>query len=109
MDAAEYVRRVLDAYRATPGTGGVVRKPDRAFALSLHARGVPIEAIENAFVLAASRRLVRSPEAPPLAVIRSLAYFGPVIEEVLPSSVSQDYYRYLRLRLPHWLAAQRSP
>jgi hypothetical protein len=108
MEAAEYVRRLLDAYCATPGTCGVARKPDRAFALALHARGVPLEAVENAFVLAASRRLVRPPAAPPLAVIRSLAYFGPVIEEVLASAAGPDYYRYLRLRLPHWLAAPRS-
>ncbi|MBL8231771.1 MAG: hypothetical protein JNL98_24960 [Bryobacterales bacterium] len=84
------------------------RKPDRTFALALHARGVSIEAVENAFVLAASRRSVRPPDAPPLGVIRSLAYFGPVIEEVLASAAGPDYYRYLRLRLPHWLAAQRS-
>ena len=108
MDAAEYVRRVLEAYRATPGACGVVRQPDRTFALALFTRGVPLEAIENAFVLAASRRIVRPPDAPPLGVIRSLAYFGPVIEEVLESSVGPDYYRYLRHRLPHWLATQRS-
>lgn len=98
MDATEYVQRVLDAYRATPGACGVVRKPDRAFALQLFARGVPLEAVENAFVLAASRRLARPANAPPLGVIRSLAYFSPVIDEVLASPVSQDYYRYLRAR-----------
>ena len=110
MDAVEYVRRVLDAYRVTPGTCGAVRKADRAFALALHARGVPLEAVENAFVLAASRRIVRSFDAPPLGVVRSLAYFGPVIEEVLESTVSQHYYQYLRSRLPRWLAlaAQRT-
>jgi hypothetical protein len=108
MDSAEYVQRVLDAYRATPGACGVVRKPDRAFALALRARGVPLAAVENAFVLAASRRIVRPPDAPPLGVIRSLAYFGPVIDEVLESPAGPDYYRYLRHRLPHWLAAQRS-
>ena len=108
MDSAEYVRRVLDAYRATPGACGVVRRPDRAFALALHARGVPLDAVENALVLAASRRIVRPPDTPPLGVIRSLAYFGPVIDEVLESSAGQDYYRYLRQRLPQWLAAQRS-
>jgi hypothetical protein len=108
MDRAEYVRRVLDAYRATPGACGEVRQPDRAFAVALHARGVPLDAVENALVLAASRRIVRRPEAPPLGVIRSLAYFGPVIDEVLESSVGPDYYRYLRQRLPHWLAAQRA-
>lgn len=107
MDSAEFVRRVLDAYRATPGTCGVVRKPDRAFALALHARGVPLAAVENAFVLAAARRLARPPDAPPLGVIRSLAYFGPVIDEVLHSSVGQAYYDYLRHRLPHLIAAQR--
>jgi hypothetical protein len=99
--------RVLDAYRATPGTCGAVRKPDRAFAMALFARAVPLEAVENALVLAASRRVVRRPDAPPLGVIRSLAYFGPVIDEVLESSAGPDYYRYLRQRLPHWLDVQR--
>ncbi|MBX9596634.1 MAG: hypothetical protein K2X46_19880 [Roseomonas sp.] len=108
MDSAEYVRRVLDAYRATPGTCGVVRKPDRAFALALFARGVPLGDVENAFVLAASRRIVRPPGARPLGIIRSLAYFGPVIDEVQESSVGPDYYRYLRQRLSRQLAVQRS-
>ena len=108
MDSAEYVRRVLDAYRATHGTCGVVRKPDRVFALALFARGVPFDAVENALLLAVSRRVVRRPDAPPLGVIRSLAYFSPVIDEVLASSLGPDYYRYLRQRLPHWLAIQRA-
>ena len=95
----EYIQRVLDAYRATPGVCGVVRKADRAFALALRARGVPPEVVENALVLAASRRLARPAGAPPLGIIRSLAYFGPVIDEVLASSVSQTYYDYLRHRL----------
>lgn len=104
MEAAAYVQRVLDAYRATHGTCGVVRKPDRTFALALFARGVTLDAVENALVLAVSRRLVRPPDAPPLGVIRSLAYFGPVIEEVMESPAGPDYYRYLRQRMHHWLA-----
>ena len=28
----EYIRRVLDAYRKTPGTAGAVRRPDRVLA-----------------------------------------------------------------------------
>ena len=106
MDSAEYVQRVLGAYRATTGTCGVVRKTDRAFALALHARRVPLAAVENALVLAAARRLVRPPDAPPLGIIRSLAYFGPVIDEVLHSTVGQAYYDYLRHRLPRPLNAQ---
>jgi len=64
VDSAQYVRRVLDAYRATPGTCGVVRKPDRALALRLFVSGVPLAAVENAFILAAARRLIRPAAAP---------------------------------------------
>ena len=99
MESADYVQRVLDAYRSTPGTCGVVRKPDRAFALRLFERGVPLSAVENAFVLAVTRRLVRPADAQPLGVIRSLAYFSPVIDEVLASDVSEMYFQYLRHRL----------
>ena len=52
MDSSEYVRHVLDAYRAAPGTHGAIRKPDRAFALQLFARGVPLAVVENALLLA---------------------------------------------------------
>ena len=92
----EYVRKVLDAYRDTPGTTGVVRRPDRVLAAQLHDRGVPLMAVENALVLAAARRMIRPAGALPLGTVRSLAYFSPVIEEVLSQPVSPDYYRYLR-------------
>ena len=100
MDSAEYVRRALDAYRATPGACGVVRKPDRVLAAQWFTRGVPLAAVENAFVLAAARRLARPAGAPPLGVIRSLAYFSPVIDEVLAAPVGDAYFHYLRQRLP---------
>ena len=70
MDSSEYVRRVLEAYRSTPGTCGVVRQPDRVFALQLFARGVPLAAVENAMVLACARRLARPADAVPLSLIR---------------------------------------
>jgi hypothetical protein len=95
----EYIREVLEAYRKTPGTMGTVRRPDRVLAAQLHQRGISVSVIENAFVLAATRRLMRSADAPPLGPIRSLAYFVPVIEEVLELRVSPDYFHYLRHRL----------
>ena len=88
----EYIRQVLEAYRKTPGTMGSVRRPDRVLAGQLYQRGVSVNAIENAFVLAATRRLMRTADAPPLGTIRSLAYFLPVIEEVRELRVSQDYF-----------------
>ena len=104
MDASrsnreEYVRKVLDAYRQTPGTTGNIRRQDRLLAAQLHDRTVPLKTVENALVLAAARRLLRPTDAPPLAPVRSLAYFQPVIAEVQDLKVSDDYFQHLRRRL----------
>ena len=95
----EYVRQVLEAYRKTRGTMGTVRRADRLLAAQLYERGISVSVIENAFVLAAMRRLVRPPDASPLGTVRSMAYFLPVIEEVLSMHVSPDYFQYLRYKL----------
>ena len=105
MEQREYVRRLLESYRVTPGTCGAVRRPDRLFATQLHERGVPLEAVENALTLGAARRLARPADAPPLGIIRSLAYFSPVIEEVLRLQVSPEYFRHLRNRLAKFTPA----
>ena len=67
----EYIDKVLSAYRRTPGTAGTIRRPDRLLAAQLHERGVPLMAVENALVLAAARRMIRSAGSPPLGTIRS--------------------------------------
>ena len=95
----DYVRKVLEAYRHTPGTCGNLRRPDRLLAIQLYQRGVPLHKIENALVLAAVRRLIRPAGAPPLTTVRSLAYFMPVIEEVLESNVGEEYFQYARQKL----------
>ena len=95
----DYISKVLDAYRRTPGTTGAVRRNDRFLAATLYDRGVPLIAVENALLLAASRRIFRSPDAVPLQPIRSLYYLLPVINEVLGLHVSQDYFHYLQFRI----------
>ena len=95
----EYVRQVLEAYRKTPGTMGTVRQPDRLLAAQLYQRGVALSVIENALLLAAVRRQIRPVNTPPLGTIRSLAYFLPVINEVLEIKVSPGYFQYLRHKL----------
>jgi hypothetical protein len=100
----EYVRQVLESYRQTPGTMGIVRRADRMLAVQLYQRGVAVSIVENAFVLAAARRLIRPTDALPLGTIRSLAYFLPVIEEVLGMCVSPDYFQYLRRKLERFTA-----
>jgi hypothetical protein len=103
----EYVRQVLEAYRKTPGTMGTVRRADRMLAARLYQRGLSVRVIENALVLAAARRLIRPADAPPLGTIRSLAYFLPVIEEVLELHISPDYFQYLRHKLEEYVPPPR--
>jgi hypothetical protein len=78
---------------------GTVRRTDRLLAAQLYQRGLSLKVIENALVLAATRRLIRPSEAPPLGTIRSLTYFLPVIEEVLEMRISPEYFEYLRYKL----------
>jgi hypothetical protein len=99
LSQKEYVRQVLEAYRKTPGTAGTVHRADRMLAAQLYQRGLSVQVVENALVLAATRRLIRPAGALPLGTIRSLAYFLPVIEEVLKLRVSPDYFDYLRRKL----------
>ena len=101
----EFIRQVLEAYK-TPGTMGTVRRPDRMVAVQLYQRGIPPRVIENAFILAATRRLMRPADAPPLSSIRSLAYFLPVIEEVIGLRVSPEYFQYLRHKLERIVPAE---
>ena len=101
MEQREYVQRLLAAYLATPGTAGVVRRADRLLAIHLYDRGVSLDTVGNALILAAARRSTRPAGAPPLGTVRSLAYFSPVIEEVLQLKVGPEYFQHLRRKLSH--------
>jgi hypothetical protein len=95
----DYIERLLALYRRTPETSGVVRRADRCLAARLYDRRVPLELVELALRLAAARRQLRPPSAPPLATIRSLHYFLPVLDELSDPQLDPDYLNYLRYRL----------
>ena len=99
LSKSDYIRKVLEAYRRMPGATGTIRRNDRTLAATLFDRGVPLSAVENALVLAAARRIFRSPDAPQLQPVRSLHYLLPVINEVLALFVSPDYFRYLQFKI----------
>jgi hypothetical protein len=67
----------------------------------------PLPVVESALRLASLRRLVRPADGPPLSPIRSLAYFHPVIDELLSHPPSDNYLEYLRLKLRR-VAADKS-
>lgn len=91
-----YVRRLLAAYRELPDASGRVRPADRALAVQLFHRHVPLETVLAAFRLALARRRARPPGQPPLNAIRSLHYFLPLIDEA--RGLDPGYLDYLTQR-----------
>jgi hypothetical protein len=98
-DAGSYVRAILSLYQKLPETPTYPSSRDCFCAHQLQQRGVPLDLIESAFLLGSLRRLLRPPGAPPLPPIRSLAYFHPVIEELLHTPIPDSYLYYLRYKM----------
>jgi len=94
----DYVRQLIAAYRRLPGTLGRPRPADRQLAADLHRRGVPLDTVAAAFLLALARRATRPQDASPLPPIRSLHYLLPIIEELLQHPPPNDYLDNLRKR-----------
>lgn len=94
-----YVQRALDLYRLAPGTTGHLRRSDRRLAGELYDRGVPLETVHAALLLAVARRTFRSESAPPLAPIATLHYIRPVIDELIAEPPEPGYVTYIRYKL----------
>ena len=100
-NTTSYVSAVLALYLGLPETPLRTSPQDQKYARQLHDRGVPLSLVESAFLLASLRRLLRPADVPPLSPIRSLAYFQPVIAELLANPAPENYLEYLRLKLRH--------
>lgn len=95
-----FVASVLSLYLDLPDTPLHYNSADQAFARRLQEQQISLPVIEAALLLASLRRLLRPRDLPPLPRIRSLAYFQPVIDELLPQQPLPDsYLQYLRLKL----------
>ena len=108
LPCAVYVALVLSIYVELPETPARASAQDRRYAQQMFARGVPHETVETALMLASLRRLSRPVHAAPLGSIGSLAYFQPVIEELLERPAPGGYLDYLRGKLDG-LTRRRTP
>ena len=99
IDRQQYIRRLLELYRETPTTCGGVYPRDRQLLERLFHEGVPFAAVEAAFLLAAARRVYRDPRRTPLAPIRSLKYFLPVVREILDTPIDPGEIGFLEWKL----------
>ena len=94
-----YVFAVLSLYSQLPDTPANAGPLDDACARRFYERRIPFGVIEAALLLGSLRRRSRPPDAPPLASIRSLAYFQPIIEELSHAPVSESYRADLRAKM----------
>ena len=96
---ALYVSSVLTLYVDLPDTPLRTNVQDQRTARSWFERRIPLSLVETALLLGSLRRLCRPADVPPLSRIRSLAYFQPVIDELLNSPAPAGYLPYLRFKL----------
>lgn len=96
---SDYVDTVLATFLWVPGTPMRASRQDRRLARALQEREVPLQVVLDAIVIAATRRTFRGAEREPLAPVRTLAYFLPVVDEVLTLRPEPDYVDYLRAKL----------
>jgi len=103
-DRYAFVRAVLDLYLGLPHSAA--RRPsrnDRRLAERLFDRGVALQIIRAAMLLALARRCQRPTSAPPLTPIRSLYYFTPVIDELLDTAPDPTFIDHIIDRWQHLL------
>ena len=98
-NAALYVSSVLTLFVDLPDTPLRANIQDQRQARTWFDRGVSLSVVETAFLLASLRRTSRPRDVPPLPRIRSLAYFQPVIDELLENPAPEGYLPYLRFKL----------
>src|ERR1700676_3388856 len=98
-DSAAYVAAVVMAYVELPETPLSANLHEHPEARPLHDRAIPLRIVESALLLGSLRRLIRPADLSPLPAIRSLAYFQPVIDELLVHPMPENYLEYLRHKL----------
>ena len=104
---AEFVHAVLDYYLWLPGTATVTSRHDRTCARALFRRGVPLEVVKDAMVIAVARRTFRQGDLLPR--VRALHFFLPVIDELLEVPCEPGYARYLEHKLRPLAAEKAAP
>ena len=101
LDRRQYVQRVLDGYlRNSHLCGQGSAEKIGALPTASSTSRIPLRLVEAAFYLAAMRRLYRPFRGrDPLAPIRSLHYFLPVLDEIRQQNIDPDYIGYAKWKV----------
>ena len=94
-----YVDAVRECFLVLGCGNGKFGAAEVAAARDLQRRGVPLAVVEDAMLLAASRKYMSWFEGKSLGPIQSLAYFNDVIAEIQDKPFPPDYSAYLRKKV----------
>ena len=98
MNRRDYLAALLRLYLEQPDTPDVPRRGDWAVAADPYRLGIPLETVAHAIRLATLRRLQRDPADPPLAPVRSLAYYRTALATLTPEELEPTYVDYIARR-----------
>jgi hypothetical protein len=101
----DYVATVRDWFIGLDCSKGSFSGSDAEFAAELQKRGVPLQTVESALLLGASRKYESWLNGRPSSPIGSLRYFEDLIEEVTQLPFGDDYRSYLRGKVRQFAAA----
>jgi hypothetical protein len=93
-----YVDAVVTNYVRLPGTPLRASRQDRHLARLLYEQRVPLRVVYAAFVLATTRRAVRSENLPRLPTIRTLHFFLGAIEEAGQTQLDPAQYLAAKIK-----------
>ena len=91
-----YITAAIALYLGLPDTPRKASQYDRKIAQQFFEEGISLDVIESALLLGSLRRRVRPMGSLPLPPVRSIAYFRPIIAELLSQPLPGGYLDYLR-------------
>ena len=99
QDRASYVAQIQRLMGSRRCVASSFAPADEKLANALFQRGVPIQQVERGFLLGCTRKYVTLLNGNSRELIVSFSYFQNVIEEAGELQMSEDYWRYLQLRI----------
>jgi len=99
QDRASYVARIQRLMGSRRCVASSFAPADEKLANALFQRGISIRQVERGFLLGCARKYATLLNSKSNAVVVSFSYFQNVIEEAGELQMSEDYWRYLQLRL----------
>lgn len=99
QDQASYIAKIRSLLGARRCVASSFAPADENLANALFQRGIPIQQVERGLLLGCARKYVNLLNNNSKDLVVSFSYFQNVIEEAGELQMSEDYWRYLQVRI----------